>query len=252
MKTVLITGASQGLGEGFAWAFAAKQYNLVLVARNQEKLAKVASDLEREYKIRAHVVPLDLAREGAADRLAEAVKEFPIEGLINNAGFGLAGDFAEQETNRVAQMVQLNVMLPTLLTHKLLPKLKERCGFVINIASTAAFQPIPGLATYAATKAYLLSWSDAIGAELRNSGVYVLSVCPGVTSTGFLETAKLNRSTLRLPVQTTDEVVATVMRAWERRQPLVISGWKNKVTAFSGRLLPRKVLLTVSQHLVGR
>jgi short-subunit dehydrogenase len=187
-KTALVTGASSGIGLDLAKRFAAEGYDVALVARSEGKLKEVAAALEAEHKVRAHVVTADLAKAGAADALVAALdaRGIDVDVLVNNAGYASYGAFAETDLADELAMIQVNVVVLTHLTKLLVRKMvAKRSGRVLNVASTAAFQPGPLMAVYYATKAYVLSFSEAIAEELRDTGVTVTALCPGPTRTAF-------------------------------------------------------------------
>ncbi len=182
MSTALITGASGGIGKAFAQELAARKTNLVLVARSQEKLLELAEKLQKQYPITIEVIAKDLTEVNATAVVFDAIQSqgLTIDLLINNAGFGDYGDFAEANQERQLQMIQLNILALVDLTHKFLPLMrKRRIGSIINIASIAGFQPMPYLSVYAATKAFVISFSQALWAENRDYGVKILVSCPG-------------------------------------------------------------------------
>ena len=250
MRTALITGASGGIGESFARRFAAQGENVVLVARSEAKLAALAGELGRKHAVAAEYVALDLTKPGASISLFEETERrgWRVETLINNAGFGAVGDFATIELERELQMIELNIEALVALTfHYLRPMRGRRSGQIINVASTAAFQPVPYMATYAATKAFVLSFSEALWEENRSFGIQVMALCPGVTDTNFFEAARSERPPGRI-MQTPEEVVDAAFRGLVRRQSYVISGWPNYLLAQSERLVPRSLIA----RLIGR
>ena len=248
---IIVTGASQGIGACFAEALAKKGKNLILVARSQNKLEALAASLRERYGVRVEVLVKDLALAPSAAEVAVYCAGFSIDGLVNNAGFGLGDRFDREPLDRIITMLNLNIVNLTTLTHLLIPSLRKSCGVIVNIASTAAFQPIPYMAVYAASKAYVLHWSEALHAELRGEGIYVLTLCPGATTTGFFDAADIDAARLRLPVQSPDAVVRTALRAWDSRRALAISGWKNRILVL-GRFAPRRMLVHMSAAMMGR
>ena len=248
MNTTLITGASSGIGAAFARKLAARGRNVLLVARSEDKLIALCNELGRLTSIRAQYVALDLRKPDAADLLIEETKkrELEIEMLINNAGFGSMGDFVKLDLDRELQMIDLNVRTLIALTHKFLVPMRERKqGTIINVASTAGFQAVPYMATYAATKAFVLSFSEALWEENRLHGVHVMALCPGVTETNFFEAADIDRPPMRI-VQTPEEVVDTALRALARHKSTVISGWSNLLAVEAERFVPRNVVTKVA------
>src|ERR1041384_6052694 len=229
MNTTVITGASSGIGAAFARKLAARGRNVLLVARSEDKLIALCNELGRLTSIRAQYLALDLQRPDAAAQLFEETKkrELEIDMLINNAGFGSMGDFAKLDLKRELEIIQLNITTLVDLTHRFLQPMRERKrGTIVNVASTAGFQAVPYIATYAATKAFVLSFSEALWEENRPYGIEVMALCPGVTETNFFEAARIQRPPARTS-QTPDEVVDTALRALKRHKSSVISGLNN-------------------------
>src|SRR6184192_627813 len=229
MNATLITGASSGIGEAFARKLATQGHDLLLVARSEDKLIALCNELGRSQNIRAQYVAIDLSGPDAPARLfAETLeRNLEIDLLINNAGFGSMGDFAELDLELELKMIDLNVRSLVELTHRFLTSMRERKqGSIINVASTAGFQGVPFMATYAATKAFVLSFSEALWEENRPHGIRVMALCPGVTETNFFEAARMQRPPART-VQTPEEVVDTALRALKRGKSHVVSGWAN-------------------------
>ena len=251
-QTALITGSSGGIGEDFAVAFAQRKVNLVLVARRVDKLAQLRTRLlEISPGITVDVIPADLAVPGSAAELAAKVKELgrSIDILINNAGVGNHGDFVKQDVAENSAQIQLNCVTLTELTGLYLPAMtKAGRGLVINVASTAAFQPTPGMAVYGATKAFVLSFTEALWQETKSTGVRVFALCPGATETEFF--ARTGEEFLTSGRQTSQQVVDTAMAAIDKSGPTVISGLKNAVLASAYRYTPKKILLAVSQQIM--
>jgi len=248
MNTTLITGASSGIGAAFARKLAARGRNVLLVARSEDKLIALCNELGRLTSIRAQYVALDLEQpDAAAQLLAETEKrQLEIDMLINNAGFGSMGDFVKLDLKRELEMLQLNIRALVDLTHHFLPPMRERKrGTIINVASTAGFQAVPYMATYAATKAFVLSFSEALWDENRMHGVHVMALCPGVTETSFFEAAGIDRPPMRT-IQTAEEVVDAALRGLRRQKPVVISGWTNWLTTAAERFVPRSLVTKVA------
>ena len=241
MKVTLITGASSGIGEAFARRLAAEKHDLVLVARSEKALHELCDELMLQHKITAHYVVLDLIKPGADLELFEETERhgFEVDWLINNAGFGSAGDFVELDPDRELEMIELNVRSLVAITHRYLKKMRERRrGVIINVSSTASFQPIPFMATYAATKAFVTSFSEAIAEENRPFGVQVLALCPGSTKTNFFKAAKMDRPIQVKGQQTVDDVIETAMRAVRGGHTKAISGFANWLGAMLGGYFP--------------
>lgn len=245
MNTTLITGASSGIGEAFARKLAARGNNLLLVARSEDKLITLCNELGRSANIRAQFVAIDLSESGAPARLLEETgqRDLQIDFLINNAGFGSMGDFATLDSALELKMIDLNVRSLVDLTYRFLAPMRERKrGTIMNVASTAGFQAVPFMATYAATKAFVLSFSEALWEENRPFGIQVMAICPGVTETNFFEASRMDRPPARIS-QTPEQVVDTALRALKRSKSSVISGWTNFLMTQSERALPRSVVL---------
>lgn len=248
MNATLITGASSGIGAAFARKLAARGRNVFLVARSEDKLITLCNELGRLTSIRAQYLVLDLLQPDAPLRLFEETqnRQLEIDMLVNNAGFGSMGDFVKLDLSRELQIIQLNVNTVVELTHRFLKPMRERKrGAIINVASTAGFQAVPFMATYAATKAFVLSFSEALYEENRSHGVQVMALCPGVTETNFFEASGMDRPPLRA-VQTPEEVVETALRGLARNKSAVISGWTNWFTIEAERIVPRSVVTRVA------
>ena len=248
MNITVITGASSGIGAAFARKLAARGRNVLLVARSEDKLTALCSELGRLTSIRAQYLTLDLEQPEAAAQLFEETqkRELEVDMLINNAGFGSMGDFAKLDLNRELDMLQLNIRALVDLTHRfLLPMRERKRGTIINVASTAGFQGVPYMATYAATKAFVLAFSEALWDENRLHGVHVMALCPGVTETNFFEASKIDRPPMRT-VQTAEEVVEAALRGVARKKSVVISGWTNWFTIEAERFVPRTTVTKVA------
>ncbi len=248
MKVTLITGASSGIGEEFARRLAVEKHNLVLVARNEKKLHELCDELMLKYKIMAHYVVLDLAQyDSDASLFAETEKHgFEVEWLINNAGFGSIGDFVKLDRNRELDMIDLNIGALVALTHRYLAGMRERkSGTIINVSSAAGFQPIPFMATYAATKSFVSSFSEAIAEENRPFGIKILALCPGSTKTNFFAASNIDKPIQVKGQQTAEQVVETALRAVKSGKTKAISGIANKVGAFFGKVAPSSLTAKV-------
>lgn len=240
MKSTLITGASGGIGEAFARRLAAEKHNLVLVARSEEKLHQLCDELMLKHKITAHYVTLDLTGFEADKKLFEETTRhgFEIDFLINNAGFGSMGDFAELELERELEMISLNIMSLVALTHRYLEKMRaQKSGTIINVSSTASFQAIPFMATYAATKAFVTSFSEAIAEENRPFGITVTAVCPGPTETNFFAEANAIPFSAK-GMQSPEEVVEKALKAAKSGRALTVSGISNYIGSVLGTIAP--------------
>lgn len=247
MKTTLITGASSGIGETFARRLAAEGENVLLVARSEEKLATICNELGRERGVNAQYVAADLTETGAGARLFDEVmrRGLEVETLINNAGFGSMGDFLKLDLETELKMIDLNIKALVDLTYRFLfPMRERRRGAIINVASTAGFQPVPFMTTYAATKAFVLSFSIGLWEENRPYNVVVMALCPGVTDTNFFEAAHIEKPPMRVS-QTPEQVVETALRGLKRGKSHIISGWSNYLMTESERLVPRSLVARV-------
>src|SRR5438270_3093800 len=248
MNTTLITGASSGIGEAFARKLAARGHNLFLVARSEEKLIALCNELGRSARIRAEYFPLDVSKEDSPALLFEEMKrrDLQVDLLINNAGFGSLGNFATLDLERELNMIDLNVRSLVDLTHRFIQPMRERKrGSIINVASTAGFQPVPYMATYAATKAFVLSFSEALWEENRAYGIKVMALCPGVTETGFFEAARMQKPPARAS-QTPEDVVDTALRGLKHGRSHIISGLPNYLMVQAERLVPRSLIARVA------
>jgi short-subunit dehydrogenase len=252
MSTALITGASAGIGKAFAEELASRKTNLVLVARSEAKLNLLAQQLQEDYQIQVDVIVKDLTETDAAQAVFAAVqaKGLTIDLLINNAGFGDYGDFAERDGEWQIKMIQLNILALVDLTHKFLPLMRQRrSGSIINIASVAAFQPIPYMSVYAASKAFVLSFSEAIWAENRNYGVGILAVCPGPTETEFFKIAKFPEAFASKQgnnYTTPEQVVKESLQALEKgHSNIVPGGLANQIIVNISRFFPREALVSL-------
>ena len=244
MKVTLITGASSGIGEAFARRLAAEKHNLVLVARSEKALHELCDELMLKHHITAHYVVLDLTHSDSdASLWAETEKHgFEVEWLINNAGFGSGGDFSKLELDTELKMIDLNIRSLVALTHRYLVPMRERNrGKIINVSSAAGFQPIPFMATYAATKAFVSSFSEAIAEENAPYGIQVLALCPGSTKTNFFAASKIERPVQVKGQQTAEDVIETAMRAIKSGRRKVVSGLANKIGAFLGGHVPHSL-----------
>lgn len=240
--TALITGASGGLGEEFARLAAKDNMDLVLVARSADRLKALKKELEKKHRINVTIFALDLSLEKSAKTILSGLmkKKIAIDILINNAGFGEFGTFVKMDAARVQSMIDLNIRSLTMLTHTLLPMMvRRRCGKILNVASTAAFQPGPLMAVYYATKAYVLSFSEALRQEVEASRVTVTCLCPGPTKTGFQNNANLQKSKLFTHGAMDSKTVAQVgFAGMLAGKELVIPGIKNRIGAFATRFVP--------------
>lgn len=242
----LVTGASAGLGSHFARALAAEGHDLILTARRAERLEALAAEVRAAHGVRVEVVAADLAVPGAAGALIAEVagRGLAVDMLVNNAGFGLAGSFAEQDRDQLARMIELNCRALVELSHAVLPgMLQMRAGGILNVASTAAFQPGPWMAVYYASKAFVLSFSEALHEEVRRKGVHVAAICPGPTETEFFDAAAIGDDiVLKRFAAPPEKVVADGLKALKANRAVKVSGLLNAAMAGSIRFTPRPVI----------
>lgn len=243
----LITGASAGLGVEFARQCAARGDEVVLVARRAARLEKLAAEIGD----RAHVIPADLSEAGAADRLVRevAARGLWVRTLINNAGFGLRGRFDELPRDRQLEMIDLNIRALTDLTSAVIGEMASKGGAILNVASTAAFQPGPRMAVYFATKAFVLSFTEALHEEWKDRGIKVSALCPGPTRTEFGEVAGVNIGQFDRLAMNAAPVVKAGLDGLDRNQAVVIPGAINKAGAWSTRFAPRSVVRKIAGSL---
>jgi short-subunit dehydrogenase len=245
----LITGASAGIGHEFALRLAERGYDLVLVARRRDRLEELAARVRVAYDgLRAQIVAADHADAAAPARIATEVASIglTVDLLVNNAGFGTHGRFEQLESGREHEEIEVNVQALVALTHAFLPGMLGRGrGGVINVASTAAFMPVPYMAVYGATKAFVRSFSEALHEEVHTRGVRVIALCPGPTATEFFDLAV---AAPRGPIRSVRDVVTTGLRAYDGAMPVAIDGVNNQLLIASSRLVPRRF----ATHITGR
>lgn len=254
-KTAVVTGASSGIGVEFAKRLAERGANLVLVARRKDRLQAVAKEIQAAHKVVVEIVVADLSEIGAAEKLFKSLqrKKIQVDVLINNAGFGTMGEFKNSSLEKFTKEIQLNISTLVQLSRLVLPGMVERKhGVLVNVASTAAYQPIPYMAVYGATKAFVLSFTEALWGELAGTGVSALALSPGGTKTEFFEVASEGkRSDGFGSMQTVEQVVATALVALDKTNPppSVISGGMNAAMARSGRLVSRKAVIKIARSM---
>jgi short-subunit dehydrogenase len=245
-RFALITGASQGLGAVFARELATRGQNVILVARSRNKLESLASELRRSHSIRAETCEFDLASPSAGRRLAQQLNDrnLQVNLLVNNAGFGVRGEFLKLPLERQMEMLQLNNAAVVELSYSLLPSLMEhpQAG-IINVSSTAGFQPVPYASLYAATKSFLTSFSLGLQEELRSSRISVVTLCPGrILADGHSGEAKNGNRKFGFVYQAPDDVVRDALESLAKGGGLVIPGFVNKLSIFAQRLIPRRAV----------
>jgi short-subunit dehydrogenase len=252
---VLITGASGGIGYEFANLFAKDGHDLVLVARNADRLNKVANELSQGRSISVKTVPLDLSTPAAPQSIFNELQRegIAIDTLINNAGFGKYGNFSDIPIDESLGQIQLNVAALTALTRLFVgPMIERRAGKIMNVASTAGFQPGPGMAVYYATKAFVISFSEALANEVKEKGVTVTCLCPGVTDTDFQDRADMRNSRLLRLGRPMDAATVALdgYRALMSGKVLEIPGFLNRLIAQSVRFSPRKLVTEISRRIL--
>ncbi len=253
-KWALVTGASSGFGVDFAHELAEQGQNLVLVARRMEPMRVLAADLERRHGVQARVIAMDLARPGVgADLYARLSAEgIEIETLVNNAGFGLFGEFLDQPLQRTLDMLQLNMLTLTELTHIFGSAMAHRgTGRILLVASIGGYQATPTYAAYSASKSYVLLFGEALHEELRSRGVTVTVLSPGITATGFLDVSGQKPTLYQRLVMMQSRPVARIgLRAMSRGRASVVPGWLNALAAWSNRLMPRGLQRQIAHQLM--
>jgi short-subunit dehydrogenase len=245
MTTALITGASSGIGEAFARRLAADGYDLFLVARSEDKLSILCNELKTTHAVKADFLSIDLSKNDSDSALFGETEHRGVEIglLVNNAGFGSMGDFAELPIGRELEMIDLNIRALVGLTHRYLAGMRTRkSGTIINVSSAAGFQPTPFMATYAATKSFVTAFSEAIAEENRPFGIQVLALCPGSTETNFHEAANMDRALALKGQETPAQVVETAMRAVGTRRAKIVSGWINWFVALAVNFVPNALV----------
>jgi short-subunit dehydrogenase len=248
MEYALITGGSKGIGKAMAVLLAQKGYGLLLVSRSEAELKQLAEELGTE----ALYLAIDLSQPGAAQKIADWCSSYPVSILINNAGYGAWGEFNELELNSQINMLQLNINALVELTHFLLPRLKQQPqSYILNVSSTAAYQAVPTLAVYAASKAFVLSFSRAIKYELKDTNTSVTCLCPGPTDTGFAHRAGMDAlADLADKFNMTPQEVARVgINAMFNKQAEVIPGLLNRLSAIGARLLNKSLIERITGRL---
>ena len=250
-KTALITGASSGIGEQFAKALAARGADLVLVARRLDRLEALSADIQKTNKVSVTVIGMDLSKSDSASELVKTLKsqKVVVDVLVNNAGFGTNARLQNLDITRIRSEIGLNVTTLVDLTASLLPNMLEQdSGIIINIASTAAYQAVPGFSVYAATKAFVLSFTEAVWGETRNTNVKVIAVSPGATATEFFDVAGSKPSTEGVSPKV---VVDTALKQLDRKKspPSVVVGGLNRTMSSISKMMPRKTVIKTAATL---
>jgi short-subunit dehydrogenase len=254
-KTALITGASSGIGRDLAAIFAREGYNLIISARREERLLVIKNDLEKQCNVRVLVFPCDLAKEDGPNELYTFVQNQSVRlhTLVNNAGIGDFGFFTESKWEKNATMIHLNMLSLTHLTHLFLPDLmSHKKSYIMNVASTAAFQPGPLMSVYYASKHYVLAFSEAIANELKDSGVIVSALCPGPTASEFQEVSNMDKSKLfdLFPVAASADVAEFGFKSLMKEKRVAVYGFLNKVGAITIGLLPRNLVTSAVRFIM--
>lgn len=252
-RTALVTGASSGLGVEFARVLATRGSDLVLVARRRDRMDALAAELRDQHGIEVTVIARDLSTYRAGKTLMADLERrgLTVDTVINNAGFGTYGPLAGEDADRIADEVSLNVSALVDITRAAVPGMLERDrGIIINVASTAAFQPLANFATYAATKAFVLSFTEALWGETERTNVRVLALCPGATATEFFDVAGSDAATG--PMAPAADVIAEAFLALERGKPSVIHGYNNKFAPFAMRFFSRKTIIRLARSVMAK
>lgn len=256
MKVALITGASSGIGLELAHVMAKEKHNLVLVARSIDKLNELAQELIQTHGIKVKTYKADLSKAEEIEKLYAQTQQDDIEVsyLINNAGFGEYGNFVENDWEKLGTMMQLNMVSLVHLT-KLYAKdmISSKFGKIMNVASTAAFQPLPYFAVYGATKSFVLNFSEAIASELKEHGITVTALCPGLTGTGFVEAANMEETKFlekaKSSMATAEEVAEYGYEAMMKGKTVAVHGMLNSIVANSSRFLPRDIVTKIAKKV---
>jgi len=250
-NTALITGASMGIGKDIARQLASEVGHLVLVARNEQALNALAEELAGAEGVRTTVIAMDLARPEAGAELHEKARDLGVDLLVNNAGFGLKGPFLELPLDQQQAMLQLNMATLTDLCHRFGTDMAERGrGQILNVASVAGFQAGPLMAVYCATKAYVLSLSEALDVELAPRGIRVTALCPGAVDTNFHKVAGTQSRLILDTAMASEPVARAAVRGLKRRKRVVVPGWMNVASVFSVRLLPRRAVNGIARKMI--
>ncbi len=250
-RWALITGASSGIGAEFAVQLAGRGMHLILAARSKEKMSSIARELNTRHGTRCHIVAIDLSDPDASRRLFDEIQrlEVEVELLVNNAGMGLIGQIESTAPEEVRRLLNLNLLTLADLTYRVLPgMLIRKHGAIINVSSQAAFQPVAFMATYAASKSFILHFSEALWAEVRGRGVTITAVCPGATRTDFFDKAGAPGWLEKHSSLTPAKVVRTALKAMGKRRQYVVPGWKNYIVTLLVRFMTRRTAVNESKR----
>lgn len=247
----LITGASSGIGAEFARQLAARGMHLVLTARRADMMQELAEELRSKHATKCEIIPCDLAAPGSVAQLLDEIRQrgISVQLLVNNAGFGVVGEFDEAPVERLLELIRLNISALVELTYRVLPEMLERkSGAVVNLSSLSAFQPVAYMGVYAASKAFVLHFTEALAIELRHRKVMLLAVCPGVTRTPFFDIAGAPGWLQKHASQSPEEVVRISLKALGKRRIVVVPGWRNWLLTFVVRFASRRRVVKESMR----
>lgn len=252
MTYALITGASKGIGLSMAHALASRKYNVLLVARSEQELTTAAEELRTKWQVEVAFLAIDLSHPDSPARLADWAGRYPVSILINNAGYGVWGNFADRSLAEHQQMIQVNAETPVALCHYLLPLLRQQPqSYILNVSSTAAYQAVATLTLYAASKSFMLLFSRGLRQELKKSNVSVTCLCPGPVKTNFVDRAGMQaiKETADKYGMLADDVAEIAIKGMFRKKAEIIPGAMNVVTAFMTRIVPKEIVETIAANL---
>jgi uncharacterized protein len=253
-KTALITGASSGIGRESAFVYAKNEYDLIVVARRKENLESLKADIENLYKVKVYCLDIDLSEIGSATLLYDKVRALGLkpEVIINNAGFAINGQFKDIDEKREEEMLILNMITLTKITKYFLKDMLQgdTPGYIINIASNGAFQGVPGFATYAASKAYVLHFTEALAEELKNTKVKAIAICPGPTKSEFAATAYMSNTKMFEKVPEASDLAKFIFDSMSKSKTTRIHGFKNRLQAFGQRFAPRQLVTRIAGKVI--
>lgn len=251
MKWAIITGASSGIGKALAVEFARNEYNIFLTARDEKRLAETAKECEEKFGVKSGIFPADLADLSSVENLVEAISNRSFDVLVNNAGFGVKGDFAETDLSEELKMLDVQLAAMLKLTKAVLPEMIERkSGKILNVASVYSFAPVPRQSVYSASKAFILNFSSALSDELKSANVQVSVVCPGVTQTEFRRRAGI--SDKKDSGMTAEKVAEIAFAEMMRGKHIIVPGFQNKVFAFLSKILPNASMTKIVRFINDR
>jgi uncharacterized protein len=250
-KWAIITGASSGIGKALAFEFARNGYNLFLTARNEKRLRETAAECEEKFGVKSEIFPADLADSAAVESLVEAISNRSCDVLVNNAGFGVKGDFAETDLSEELKMLDVQLAAMLKLTKAVLPKMIGRkSGKILNVASVYSFAPVPRQSVYSASKAFILNFSSALNNELKEQNIQVSVVCPGITQTEFRQRAGI--ADKKDSGMTAEKVAETAFREMMRGKHIIVPGFQNKIFAFLSKILPNDLMTGIVRFINDR